>query len=66
MVAVRPFLSLGDRVWLHYSLACQAELLGRYGAGIPHYRAELPLMAQDGVSQSGQLCIPAAPGLLPA
>lgn len=53
--AVHPFLDLDDQVSLRYSLARQAERLGRCGAAIPQYRAVLPLMAQNGVSQSGQL-----------
>ena len=53
--AVHPFLSLDDKVSLRYSLARQAERLGRCGAAIPHYRAVLPLMAQNSVGPSGQL-----------
>ena len=50
-----PFLDLADKVSLHYALARQAEQVGHCGAAIPHYRAVLPLMARNGVSESGQL-----------
>ncbi len=53
--AVHPFLDLGDKVSLQYSVARQAERLGRCDAAIPHYRAVLPLLAPNGVGQAGQL-----------
>ena len=53
--AMHPFLDLADKVSLHYALARQAEQIGRCGDAVPHYRAVLPLMAQNGVSKDGQL-----------
>ena len=53
--AAHPFLQLTDRVSLHYGIARQAEAAGRCEAAIPHYRAVLPLLAENGTSLSGQL-----------
>ncbi len=53
--AAHPFLPLEDRVSLHYGIARQAEAAGRCAVAIPHYRAVLPLMAENGTSLNGQL-----------
>ena len=53
--AANPFLDLGDKESLHYAIARQNEQLGRCQAAIPHYRAALPLMAQNGGSKLAQL-----------
>ena len=53
--ATHPFLSLEDKVSLHYGIARQAEAAGRCAVAIPHYRAALPLMAENGTSPNGQL-----------
>ena len=53
--AANPFLDLGDKESLHYAIARQNERLGRCQAAIPHYRAALPLMAQNGGSKLAQL-----------
>ena len=44
--AAHPFLSLRDRVSLHYGIARLAEAAGRCETAIPHYRAVLPLLAE--------------------
>ncbi len=53
--ATHPYLDLRDRVSLHYAVARQAERTGRCGTAIPHYRAVLPLLAENGTGGSGQL-----------
>ncbi len=53
--AVKAFLDLGDKESLHYAIARQNQRLGRCEAAIPHYRAVLPLMAQNSVSKLAQL-----------
>ncbi len=53
--AMHPFLDLGGKGSLHYAIARQDEQIGRCEAAIPHYRAAMPLMAQNGVSKLAQL-----------
>ena len=53
--ALHPFLSLKDRVGLHYSVARQAEQAGDCETAIPQYQAVLPLMEQLGTSLGGRL-----------
>ena len=53
--AMHPFLDLGDKESLHYAIARQDEQIGRCEDAVPHYRAALPLMAQNGVSKLAQL-----------